>query len=543
MIKKVLPVMLLVACMQAAAQKDTTKQLQLNQVEVIKAFEANLEEAKKINVEPSLPEPTPYNPQFRYNITIVPADLKYPDPQIKPLAMDPDGPFRVNKGYIHAGYGTRINPTLFAGFHKARKDSYDAGLELNYMSIDNSKNVPYQKMRNAGVALYGNYIVKENLKVYGKLKTDFNRRFLYHTGINVDSLYSEAQSARNLTGYNITAGISNVEPTRFSINYNLEAGVRKLAITNQDANEGGIFATAMAEKLFGEKTVLSVMGKIDYTSYSGGKELSLTLTQVKPMIKTKISGLTLQGGVQLLSVSKDKSYVFPELMASYGLAGQKLQIFAGLGQDYFTNNMSNVTLYNPFVNTHIDSLVNTVFKNYYGGIRGRFLMVTYEAKAGWKNVSKQLFMLNRASDVRVFDMVYDDSGIFYISGSIDLTITEKLDVGGLVTQNVFNLSTLQKPWHAQTFNASAYAKWSLLDDKLLLRSDLFVASGVPYLANSGIADKTGSQLDLNLSAEYAVLEKLRIFLTGENLFNNKYQRWSGYPVVGLNVMAGLKAAF
>lgn len=43
----VFPILLVLACLPVLAQKDTTKNLQLNQVEVIKAFEANLEEAKK----------------------------------------------------------------------------------------------------------------------------------------------------------------------------------------------------------------------------------------------------------------------------------------------------------------------------------------------------------------------------------------------------------------------------------------------------------------------------------------------------------------
>ncbi len=539
----VFPILLVLACLPVLAQKDTTKNLQLNQVEVIKAFEANLEEAKKVNVEPSAPEVSPYNPQFKYNITIVPADLKYPDPQIKPLAMEPDGPFKVNKGYLYAGYGSRNNPSVTAGFHTARKDTYEAGIEANYMSLDNSKNVPYQKMRNAGLALYGNYMIRENLKVYGKLKTDFNKRYLYHTELNADSLYSESQSGRNLTGYNIMAGISNVEPTRYSLNYNLEAGVRKLAMTNEDANEGGIFASAMAEKLFGQKTVLSVAGKFDYTSFSGNKELSLTLLQLKPVLKTKIAEITLQGGVHLLSAGSKKGYVFPELMASYGLAGQKLQVFAGLGQDYFINNLTNVSHYNPFVSTRLDSLVNTVFRNYYGGVRGRFSVITYEARVGWKDVSSQLFMVNRASDARVFDMLYDDAGIFYVSGSIDFSISEKMNIGGLLTQNFFSLSTLPQPWHMQNFQASAYARYMMLDDRLQLRSDLYLASGIPYLENSGIASKTGSQLDLNLTAEYSIIEKLRVFVSGENLLNNKYQRWSGYPVAGTNFCAGVKLLF
>lgn len=81
------------------SQKDTTKtDLKINQVEVVKAFEVTLEESRKTDVKPVIPEQKPYSPSYKYDISIVPANLKYPDPQIKPLAMNPDAPFKIEKG-------------------------------------------------------------------------------------------------------------------------------------------------------------------------------------------------------------------------------------------------------------------------------------------------------------------------------------------------------------------------------------------------------------------------------------------------------------
>ncbi len=525
------------------AQKDTTKNLELNQVEVIKSFEAILEEAKRINIDPAAPQPAAYDPKFKYDITILPADLKYPDPQIKPLAMDADPPFKVNHGYLYAGYGSRKNPRVSAGYHVSRKDSYDLGAEVNFESLDNSSKVPYQKLRNAGVGLYGHYMVRENLKVFGNVSTDFRKRYFYHTGLNVDSLFSEESSARNLNSYHIKAGISNVEPTRFSLNYNVSGGVRKLAITNADADEGGIFAQARAEKLFGEKTVLSLNAEVDYTSFSGNRELSLTIAQLRPMLKTKIGLLTLSGGASILSTGDKGTSVFPEILVSYGLENQKLQVFAGLGQEYFANNLTNITKANPFISTSLDSLTSTVFRSYYGGIRGRFLWITYEAKAGWKDVKGQVFMLNNSADPRIFNMNYDDTGIFFISGSVDLSLMESLSLGGMIQQNILSLDNLAQPWHTPTFQGSAFAKYTLLDDKLQLRSDLFLANGVHYLDLTGKPDKTDVLFDLNVSVEYSITEKLKVYLTAENLVNNKYQRWYGYPIVGTNVIGGLKVVF
>ncbi|MBK8886386.1 MAG: hypothetical protein IPN46_07450 [Saprospiraceae bacterium] len=151
-------------------QVDSTK-LDIKQVEVVKSFEANLEQANIVVVKPVSPAQKVFNPKYEYDISIVPLELKAPDPQIKPLAMNPDGPFLVKKGFFHAGYGIKKNPEILGGYHWSKKDNYDAGIVLNYQSLDNSANVPYQKYSDAGIDFHGNYLIRENLKVYGGIST------------------------------------------------------------------------------------------------------------------------------------------------------------------------------------------------------------------------------------------------------------------------------------------------------------------------------------------------------------------------------------
>ncbi len=118
--------LLMILHIRGMAQTDSTK-IQLNQVEVIKTFEAILEDAKKIQIKSVLPVQKEFKPQYKYDISIVPIELKYPDPQIKPLAMNADATFKVNKGFIYAGYGLRKNPEVMAGYHTSKKDTYEAG--------------------------------------------------------------------------------------------------------------------------------------------------------------------------------------------------------------------------------------------------------------------------------------------------------------------------------------------------------------------------------------------------------------------------------
>jgi hypothetical protein len=534
--------LLMIVYIQVAAQSDSTK-IQINQVEVIKTFEAILEDAKKIQIKSVLPVQKEFNPQYKYDISIVPIELKYPDPQIKPLAMDADAPFKVNKGFIQAGYGLRKNPEVMAGYHTSKKDSYEAGFIINYESLDNSSKNPYQKYRDAGLDLHGSYMIKENMKLYGHVTTDFRKRYFYHTDLNIDSLYNEENSARTLNRYIISAGVANAEPTRFNINYDLNLSLKNLQVSNDDARENGITIAAKVEKLFKKSTVLALHGKYEYTAFNGINEASLSTATFKPILKTRIKNLIIHAGANLLYSSDGQSSVFPDILLSYGVAGPNLQVFAGIQQDYYSNTFQNVTVRNPYLNSNPDSLQNSVFRDFYGGVKGQFSFLTYQIKAGYKDVRQQMFLLNNSTDLRYFDMLYDDVGIVFVSGNLDFAVKENITFGGWLTQNIFNLEKLSHAWHMPNLEANAYANVALLDDKLTARCDLYFGNNVSFINKENVITPSNVLFDLNLTAAYNFTEKIGIFVKGINLLDNKFERWYGYPSVGINGMAGVKVIF
>lgn len=524
------------------AQSDTTK-LKINQVEVVKAFEVTLEESRKADIKPVIPKEKPYNPNYKYDITIVPANLKYPDPQIKPLAMNPDAPFKVKKGYIQAGYGLRKNPEIMAGYHTSKKETYDAGIHLQYESLNNHTSLPYQQYSNTIADVFGNYMIRENMKLYGGLNTSFRKRYLYHDDIGVDTLYTKDKSARNLNRYEITAGISNAEPTKYLFNYDFRLGLDNLSITNGSIRENGIKASAKLEKLFKKNSIIALEGDFDYTAFNGKKELSITTAMFRPMFKTKYKNLILEAGVNALYSSDKNSAVFPEIYLSYGVAGPILQVYAGVSQVQYTNHFRNISQRNPYLANDPDSLKNSVFRKYYGGVKGQYSFVTYQITGGFKDVNDMMLLTNKKTDVRYFDMVFSDANIIFVSGNIEFKASEAISLGGWINQNIFDLKSQPEAWHTPNLEGSVYGRSKLLNDKLELSADLYFGSRLPYLNRENKISKTNALLDFNAGAQYHFTDYVSAFIRGNNLLHNKFERWYGYPAVGINAMIGCKVVF
>lgn len=527
---------------QLSAQNDTTK-IQLNQVEVIKSFEANLEDAQKVTIKSVLPVQKPFSPAYKYDITIVPIELKYPDPQIKPLAMNPDSPFKVNKGYIIAGYGILNNPDVMAGYHTAKKDTYDAGIHLDFSALDNSNKNPYQKYSNLSADVYGSYMVKENTKLYGGVKFANNNRYFYHTDLNVSDTFSADASKRILNTIDVKAGITNAERTKYNINYDLNLALKSFNMDNTDARESIIALAGHGEKHVWEATVFMLDGRIEQTAMNADSSINLFTTKLVPAIKTEFGNFIANVGLNYIYDGNKQSALFPEVLLSYGIVGPNLQIFVGTTQDYFTNNLRNTATINPWLSTDISSVTNAIRREYFGGVKGQFSFLNYQIKGGYKQISNQVFLLNNRSDLRYFDMITDDLNVVFLSGNLDFAITDNITLGGWLTQNVFDLNILKNAWHLPNLEANAYTKISFLENKLKIKGELFFNDKVDFINKNGEITKSNVLFDLNASVEYKFTEKFGAFVRGINLLDNKYERWYGYPSVGINGMVGISVVF
>ncbi len=543
--KQILILVFIFSISNLTAQVDTTG-LDFKEVEVVKTFEATLEDATMVRVNPILAPAKNFKPNYTYDITIVPIDLHYPDPQIRPLAMEQDGPFIVKKGYIYAGAGIKKSTQIMAGYHTARKDAFDVGFYGQFRSHKNNNNYYNQAYRDADFSIYGNYLLKENLKIYGDVSAQFLKRYPYH--IDADTLKDDHkwEAKRWLNSYKIHLGIANPEPTKWKINYQLGAKLHNMTIDDNKeskARDNGFGIYGKVEKYFGKGTVIYALGDFNYDGFSGDKDVRLSTATLTPHIKTHIGNFLFDGGVDYLYSSDGRSAFFPEVELGYVLAGQKLQIFAGVDQQYFSNTFANIASRNTFLSTAIDSLVTTSWREYSGGLRGQFSFLNYQVKAGYKDITDQMFTFQSLDQYQFFDMIYDSGSAIFISGNVDFKFSDIFTFGGWLTQHIYKLNTLEKAWNTPLLEANAYAAVKLIDDKLNIRTDLFFNSGISFINYKGEQSKSGVLHDLNLEADFHLTDYLRVYVKGINLLDNQYQYLYGYHTPGIDLMAGIKWIF
>ena len=115
---------------------------------------------------------------------------------------------------------------------------------------------------------------------------------------------------------------------------------------------------------------------------------------------------------------------------------------------------------------------------------------------------------------------------------------QKLDI-----YNFLNQQDEARPWHVVPFELTTSLRWQP-SKKIMVKTDLFGWQGAAYRKDiAGNSDRLPAAFDLNAGFEFKVRPLISVWGQFNNIFNNTYQRWNNYHVVGFNLLAGIRLTF
>jgi hypothetical protein len=525
------------ATSNVAAQKDTSK-LEFNQIEVVKNFEVKLKDAERIKVDPVLTQSNTEKLSYLYTITPVPVEIKYPDPEIKALAMPAEDPVAYNNGFVRAGFGTRKSPFAEAGYHKVRKDIFDWGVYAKYFSVNDQDRIINHKMTDLDLKLNGNYVWKNNVILSADFKNSFKTRYLWNENVSADSLFV----SRDIHKLAFNGGIQNINLSKFKLNYKASAGFMTVNVIDQNTSEQSLYVDGQVEKHRTDRLAFVINARMEAFFLLSEKLKSLFNIKTSPHFILRFGKFKSILGASAL-IASDKITIFPKIDLSYPVYKDHIQVFVGSDQKTFTNSIHNLLTINPFMNSNLNALKNSVSNEVYGGVKGEFSFLSYQCNVGYKDVRDQLFFNFDSLDVVRHKAIFDNTGIFFLEGNLEFRILQNVTLGGRINFNRFNLDTLSAPFHTPEFVISGWAKSSFFDNKVRLTVSTTAMDRYVFINENDESKKSGVLLDLEVFGEYFPLENIGIYVKGTNLANSTFQRWYGYRNIGTQITGGVMITF
>jgi hypothetical protein len=517
---------------------DTTKKT----VVVTSAYKPEVKPAAKINFTAATPVVDTSRPTLTYSVPAQNLFFSYQPASLKPLALSIDTSIDWrNDNYVKLGFGNYSTPYAQAGFSFG--DGINNVLNVHAKHISQKGSIPFQQYSHTnadmiGIFNYGNH------EWHGKLGFDNRTQYLY--GYQPETLVFTKDSLRqrfNLIQAQV--GVRNKQANQYGITYDPTINVN-LFSDNHGGKETNFLLNAPITKTFGTAFGFNLGFIADVTTYKTGKgdKIKNNLYYLTPSVLLKTPNFNLNLG---FSPSWDNQVfsLLPNFTFSAKMKDERFVILGGWIGYYQKNDYKDLATFNPFIQQPTN-LLNTRQREIYIGFKGSAgSHFTYNARVATINFSNAALFANDSLDGKSFITIYEPKmRTLRLHAEVGYTVQEKFSLLAGATLNQYSgLSENSKAWGLIPMEVTGALRWQVLKD-VQVKSDVFFWSGAnfPDLKKLEYSRVSGA-FDMNAGVEFIVMPKLNVFVQFNNIFNNRYQRWNRYEVLGFNVIGGVVYSF
>lgn len=259
--------------------------------------------------------------------------------------------------------------------------------------------------------------------------------------------------------------------------------------------------------------------------------------------------------------NKNDFYIYPNIEVSYAVVNSLVVAYAGIKGDLHQNTYHDFVQANPFVSPTLDIRPSSTPYNVFVGTKGKLSQtIGYDIQGSFaREQDKALFRTNFVS-LRIpnnynrgnsFRVVYDDVDVITVSGALEADMSQKLSMR--LKGALYNYSSDLEPsvWNLPDFEASLFLEYQLSEKLMLAGSVFYLGSRQDTINMEDVffsefitsEVKLDTFIDANVQLDYDITNQFSAFVKVNNIANKSYNRWSNYPVQGLQILGGATYKF
>lgn len=387
---------------------------------------------------------------------------------------------------------------------------------------------------------------------------DHNRLHLYDIN-NSENAIPVLDIERSRRG-ELAADLFYNKITYSGTRYGLKLNYKNFTDSKMDVTENLVNVDAHSRMELGENILLLNLGadflksKTDYATIS-----------FEPHFKTNLWRFKFDFGVGVSQYMGDHSkfYFYPKSNMYIDVLGKNLGLYAEANGGMKDNNYLKSYKVNPYA--LVDKSLPTFTKySLAAGFKGRVHdLFWYNIGAIYSDINNYMYYgLNDSKngsecllDTKWNNLAqnYTDVRLLSIKAELGVNFDENLSV--LTTFKSYNFTVDKFDDDASnkkidilnvpSFELLVNTKY-LVSEKLSCSADLFVfgkRKTSETLDKSSERKTNGIIFDMNLNGEYKFSKYIQAFINVNNVFNQHYQRWEEYPVMGIGAIAGFAFTF
>lgn len=526
-------------------------------VTIVGSFQPNLREATKINLNPEEKNNDFEIGEVNFSNLQKPLSLKNEAPLIAASTVRTDEKKSTFRNYLKAGFGTNLSPLFLFQHHSALSKStlFNFGLKHHSSWVNVRDYAPSTWMKNKldiGIQnTFNDYILSteadysfDQLHYYGFKPADFPE-----ISINKDALLQhyqrlnlQSQLSSNYNNVNYLHHVFGVKYSYFSDKYSQYE--HQVALSGQLQkyydwfNYDGTQLTGLDFKA---------------SFVSGGDSLINRQTiwlYARPYLQLTGSFYELRAGLDFSVAVDNKSEVFvhPELTGKLYIFDNQVELYAGFSGKSEEQTTNSLTLENPFLKTANHHYFSNTKKLFQTGIKTSVIpRLDLHLGFTYQETDNGSFVITETNTLfnNYLDLVFDNYQRLGFAVEASYHYNNQWQSRLRMNFDRYETETLLKAWHKPEFEAKwsvnyrLNAQWSF-ETEVIALGERFAAGKVETLFKP---IRLKPLVDLNIEATYRFTEQFSIFVQGNNMLNNRYERFYNYPVQGLQLLGGIKVLF
>ncbi len=474
----------------------------------------------------------------------------------------------IYDNYVSAGFGNLMTPKFEAFVHNSTTRDNDFGVLLNFLSSNGAVDALVDSdFIDAKIDLF----YKESNRDFDwKINGGYHFQKYNWYGINAPIISAAKLAALDpkQTYGNINLGGNLTYYESFFKGVDLDVNIFN---DNYSSSEFHFLAKPTFEIPISSELIKTdfrlefISGKFE-RDYTIANELKYGYFNIgaSPTFKIIRDYLTIGLGANLVYSAatednqKSEFFIYPNINATYELITDVMIIYAGFTGDLQQHSYKSFTDENPFVSPTLNiGRTNEKFNAKFGAKGKLASNISYNVNASYKNEeAKALFKLNSDFSNRIpvenyqfansFSVVYDDIKTLGVFGEIAIDFSKELNFGGNVQFNSYDNTIQDQAWNLPTIQATIFAKYNV--QKWYAGANIFFVGERKdeFISTFGTTQTevtNKSYIDLNLNFGYNFSDRLTAFANANNVLDSDYQKYTGFEVYGLQVLAGIKYKF
>jgi len=522
---------------------DTSGLLKPEQIDVIKAYEPVLAKARRININPKLPEKavkqevgsqTYYSPPKSVNSSFEPPELKALGARKQPLTP-------VNNFWLKAGYGFRANPLVDVSGSTGLSNNINAGVQVKFDAAKGSlENQQHQHIMGRAFARF----VAKKFNVETALKNT-NQTHHYYGYNHLDVNFTKDEVKQNFNDFNISAKLANNRNLRGNFDFSL--GGDFSILTNNNSNNTTVTnLTGLGKKYFSKDYFVKAGAQLTLsTNKISDENTTGFLFNLNPAVFVAPAGLEIGANLGLLN---DEAYIYPKIKIEKYIIKDKIAFYGGWEKWPTINTYRDFLYHNPFLADSV-GIKNSVTEDRYVGFRGALTeQITFNLKVKQQLVENYAVFSSADSTLNRFQIEYDSLATsFGLHPQVELELAKQISIRASAEVLAYNFSNV-KAYHIPNYNLQGAIILKPVKN-LTIEGSINYADGRLVRFENPVEDNAFTPVrdrvivDLNASANYKISKNFDLFAEAKNILNQKYQLWNRYEAYGLQARGGVIVKF